>query len=908
MSVEEDARLEQLLTIYDGDTLAAQVLLDKYLLPTELAPDDMWKRIAYAIAGTGAILRGENIEDNFNDYYKLLKDWAFIPGGRIMYAAGRDKKVTTSNCYFLAIKEDSIEGIYDWLKESAIVYKTGGGCGVDISILRPAGTPVKNSGGVSPGAHTFLDLMSKSTQTVHQKNRRGALLVSMDVRHPDIESFITIKNTPGLVEHANLSVKITDEFMNCVESNSKFELRWPVDSVNPVIRKKVSAKKLWNQIIKNAHGFAEPGILFVDNFKKNDNLHYFNSFQGTNPCVAGDTKVSTNIGEVDVITLMDLIKKGYNIKAFSFYENRKDDGFVELKPILDAFKTKKNSEIIELTLEFNGDCYPETEKFKLTPDHLVWVRGKGYIPAVCISETDELITGNLSNCRVINKRAVPNEDVYDIVVEDNHNFFANGVLVHNCGEQGLGNYSNCNLGHLNLSYFAENGVFNTVKFQEYIEIAVRFMDDVIDYNDGNHALKEQNEIALQERRIGIGFTGLADALLKMKIKYDSEAAIEIVREITNILKIHSYSASINIAKTRGSFPALVKDEFVKSEFVSRLFEENVDLKREFYNNGIRNSYLLTVAPVGSGSIVSRLSGFGMEPIFATSYQRRVRNKKDDGFNTFTVYPKIITDLFKDPNDLPDYIVTSHDIDPFFRVKLQSVVQSNTDNSISSTCNLPSDTTEEVIDQIYTNAWKMGLKGITVYRDGSREGILIKDAKPEPEKIIDNRLKNKKRPITVQGRTYKIPSGPEEKLYITINPSPEDPKRPYEVFISTFGSDNPQLQTITVLLSALLKNINNGPDFIIEDLKKIESSQSPVFWHDVEAGRRYSINSVPRAVSIALEKFMNQVNGRESNREEEEIIKEERTTNARACPKCFALSYISENGCEHCLSCGYQKCG
>jgi ribonucleoside-diphosphate reductase alpha chain len=234
--------------------------------------------------------------------------------------------------------------------------------------------------------------------------------------------------------------------------------------------------------------------------------------------------------------------------------------------------------------------------------------------------------------------------------------------------------------------------------------------------------------------------------------------------------------------------------------------------------------------------------------------------------------------------------------------MQATIQSYIDNSISSTVNLKRDVSEDVVSEIYTQAWKQGLKGITVYREGSRDGIL--KTEEEPEKILDKRLKNKKRPITIQGRTYKIPSGPEDKLYITINPSPDDPKRPYEVFISTFGADNPELQTITVLLSALLKNINNGPDFIIEDLKKIESSQSPVFWHDVEAGRRYQINSVPRAVSIALEKFIAQVNGREKVAESGD----ETNINARQCPKCYSLSYISENGCEHCITCGYQKCG
>jgi len=388
----------------------------------------------------------------------------------------------------------------------------------------------------------------------------------------------------------------------------------------------------------------------------------------------------------------------------------------------------------------------------------------------------------------------------------------------------------------------------------------------------------------------------------MKIKYDSEEAINMVEEIMKKMRDTAYATSVELAREKGCFEIYDQEGWNKSQFVKYWMHDNPNDKDRLEENGIRNSFLLTCAPVGSGSIVAQTSS-GIEPIFATSYTRKVKSKDASSFAEYKTHPKIIKDLFGDDKNLPDYVVTAHDITPEYRVEMQATIQRYLDNAVSSTVNLKKDVEPKVISKIYLEAWEKGLKGITVYRDGSREGILTLDSSIENQKKIeDKRLKNKKRPITLSGKTYKIPSGPEEKLYITINPDPDNPKRPYEVFISTFGSDNPQLQTITVLLSALLKNINNGPDFIIEDLRKIESSQSPAWWHDTEAGRRHQINSVPRAVAIALEKFL-----AEARNEDEKEIEEKQSDNMTKCPKCYRDSYIYQNGCGHCVECGYEKC-
>jgi len=772
--VNSEDRIRRLLDWYGGDELAANVLADKYLLDDENSPEDMWHRLADAAA---------NIEKDGDlwsrDFYSLLQDFKFIPGGRIMYALGRDEKVSCTNCYVVPHKEDSIEGIYDWLKESALTYRATGGVGTDISVLRPRGSAVKNSGGESPGACSFMDLMSRSTHTVHQKLRRGALMITMNIHHPDILEFITIKKILGqikyvegedhgyndlykMVEHANISVHVTDEFLDALENDKKYEQRFPVDSPNPTVKKKVSAKKIWDAIVSNAHEHAEPGIFFIDNHRKNDALHYINPALTTNPC----------------------------------------------------------------------------------------------------------------------------------------------------GEQFLGPYANCLLGHMNLAKYVNDtedaaGIFNFARFADDIRVAVRFLDNCIDWNKGRHALPQQEETALNERRIGLGITGLGDAFIKMRIKYDSDEAINMIESIMSTYRDAAYEASVELAEEKGPFPWWTVEGW-KSEFIARWMDaQGQELTDKVHQTGIRNSFLLTCAPVGSGSIIAQVSS-GIEPLFATHYTRRVREQDGQKFKEYKTYPRIISERFMDDENLPDYIVTAHDIDPEYRIGLQAAIQRYVDNSISSTINLSKDTPIETVGEIYRLAWQSGLKSITVYRDGSREGVLIKN---DDSPSVEEKPKGKpKRPIELRGVTYKIPSGSgDEKLYITINPSPHDPKKPFEIFISSYGKDNPELQTITVLLSALMKNADSV-DFIIDDLRKIESSGTVVFWHDKDAGRRHQINSVPRAVAIALEKFTDEQQPEDSV--PNSAIPAAELDNLQACPKCGDMSYVLENGCGHCINarCGYELCG
>jgi len=515
----------------------------------------------------------------------------------------------------------------------------------------------------------------------------------------------------------------------------------------------------------------------------------------------------------------------------------------------------------------------------------------------------------IKRTRIKSIRVIENADVYNITTEKNHNYFAEGVLVKNCGEQFLGAYSNCLLGHMNFSQYIkknptnlEENIIDMQGLRKDIKTAVHFMDNVIDYNDGKHALPQQNETAMNERRIGLGFTGLADMFIKLGIKYDSDDALEITSVLMKEFRDTAYRSSVELAEEKGAFPWFDKDKWLKSKFTNEWFNDTITYDKKtnesFVNHGIRNSFLLTVAPVGSGSIIGQVSS-GLEPIFSTSYTRRVRQQDGESFDEYKTYPKIIKELFGDDESLPDYVVTSHDIDPFYRVSLQGVIQRYIDNSISSTINLPSDTTIDTVASIYINAWKEGLKSTTVYRDGCREGVLITDKKPKiEEKIVEKR---KTRPITLGSKTYKIPDGPDRKLYITISGFEDDPGRPFEVFIQGYGPDDAEIKAIAVLVSALLRQCEDIT-FLIEHLGKIDSPKQGAIWHDKEAKKRYYINSVPRAIGIALKKFINNGNDIIKEHVDEAVL-----NGAQECPSCHAIALIKEEGCEKCMDCGAAKC-
>ncbi len=748
-------------TYYD-DSLAADVLRNKYLAPGEEGPLDLWERVARALASVE-----EDSDYWFEEFFAILFDFKFVPGGRVMHGAGRDdarRKPTLSNCYVIPITEDSLEGIYKCLAESAMVYRTGGGVGTDLSILRPKGAPVNATVAGSPGSTSFMNLLSESTNTVSQAGRRGALMLTMRVDHPDIESFITIKNDQRRrkVQYANISCLITHEFMTAVIDDTDFDLRW-----GGQVFKTVRARDLWQKIIENAHASAEPGIIFWDTMREYHNVEHANPIASTNPC----------------------------------------------------------------------------------------------------------------------------------------------------GEQPLAAYTACNLGSINLSKFVDDGgALDLEELSEVARTATRFLDDVIDYNMDNHALKKIRRAVESDRRVGLGITGLADALARMQIRYDSEEALETVDQIMETITRSAYQTSIDLAREKGAYPLFSWPEVSESKFIQAL---PGDLRDQIGEFGMRNSTVLTVPPVGTGSIVAQCSS-GVEPIFCTSYKRRVKQDDGETFSEYTVFHPLVEEMWGGDDALPDYIVTAHDIDPYFRVRMQGVIQRWVDSSISSTVNLPTDVSVETVADIYVAAYRAGLKGITVYREGSREGILVTDttadATAEPKASALKPAKPRPRPAITHGVTERIRTG-DGNLYITIN---EDESGLAEVFASlgkAGGSAAVQSEAMCRLISLCLRS-GLDPSAIVKQLKGI-SGPNPV-WDNGEL-----ILSAPDAIGRALERYLERsgrgTNGNGSGHATANSVAraaaesdEFRGPGAMAarpmstCPDCGG-PVTHENACLVCKHCGWSKC-
>ena len=739
---------------YKEDDLGRSVLEMKYLAPGEKHPWDLWKRQAKALA---SVEKTPELQEKWEaSFFEALRNFKFVPGGRIMHGAGREDITTTlNNCYVVGIKTDSIKSIYDCVIQEAMTYKYGGGCGHDLSILRPGGDEILGTGGNSCGPVGFMNLFSENTNTIAQHGRRGANMQTLRVDHPDIEKFIEIKTGDiDMVKYSNISVLLTDEFMEAVQSDSDFDLQW-----GGKVYTTVKAKDLWMKIIEHAHASAEPGLLFWDTMTKYHNAEYCSPLVSTNPCAE--------------------------------------------QPLPD------------------GGC--------------------------------------------------------------------------------------CNLGALNLERFVDqDGNFDFDGFKETTAIGARFLDNVIDYNLDRHALEEQKQNAMNDRRVGLGILGLGDMLVKMGIQYDSDEALETIGKIMEIHRDTSYETSAALAKEKGQFPNFDWDGYSQSLFVQDLPKK---LQTKIKNHGIRNCTLTTVAPTGSGAIVARVTS-GVEPIFATSYKRKVKKNDSLGkeFDTFTVYHPVVKEMFGTDENLPQYVVTAHNVDPYFRVKMQGVVQKYIDSSISSTVNLAEETTVDTVADIYMTAYKADLKGITVYREGSREGILITDDKSsenEEKSSEDAEMKTARtRPSITEGRTRRMRTG-DGTLYVTVN---EDENGLCEVFTAigkAGGTVAAQTEAISRLISLALRS-GVDPNSIINQLKGI-SGPNPT-WEDGQL-----ILSTPDAIGRALETFVNGDSPSQEKKSQFEIAEETSANVHQAkeygqyCSECDGNGIVNEGGCLVCKDCGWSKC-
>ncbi|MCW1294896.1 MAG: adenosylcobalamin-dependent ribonucleoside-diphosphate reductase, partial [Candidatus Parvarchaeum sp.] len=696
---------KETLEFFNNDELRARIFYEKYSLSdiegnrTEKTPLEMWKRISRELASVEKEDKRKEIEKNF---YWLLEDFKFVPGGRILFGAGSNHKATLLNCYYLPIKKDSLEGIYDTAKEMARTYSYGGGVGIDISILRPKGSAVNNAARFSTGSTSFMELYSVTTGIIGQTGRRGALMITLDVTHPDIEDFVTIKKDKKSVRYANISVKVYDDFMEAVENDRPFTLHFKNEKVE--FKREIKARDLWKKIIDTAVNTGDPGIMFWDRMKSESPTEYDDrmAIKGTNPC----------------------------------------------------------------------------------------------------------------------------------------------------SEQPLENYGACDLGAINLDYFVknqftENAEVDWENLDKTIRYGVRFLDNVLDYSYSRHALKEQADETVYARRIGLGIMGLANMLISMNLKYDSDKAIEFVDYLMKRIKETAYDESSNIAKEKGSFPAFVAEKHLQRNFVKRL---DKSILEKIEKNGLRNACILTVAPTGSISSMAGVSG-GIEPIFALSYTRRSESLSEEKFEVLDPFVKRYMEKFgiKDKSELPETFVTAHKIDPFFRVKMQATIQKHIDSSISSTVNLSADTDADTVDKIYRYAWKLGCKSITVYREGSKDDILkATDEKPleKAEKNEEKLTAEEERPFMLSGTTIRMPTS-QGKMYLTVNK--DENGKIKEVFID-MGRSGETEKSFTEALGRLISiYLQSGGDVnrVIRTLKGIKGGNS-LWFNGIQ------IFSIPDGIAKAIE--------------------------------------------------------
>ena len=795
---------------FEGDELATNVFITKYALRDkegqfqEASPNDMHVRLAGEFARIedkfgGSKMSKEEIFESIKGFKKI------VPQGSPMYGIGNNfVNVSLSICVVVESPGDNISSIVDSGKDLANLFKRRCGVGLDISELRPEGAAVSNSAGTTTGAWSFADFYSYVCRMVGQNGRRGALMITMDVRHPDIEKFITMKHDLTKVTGANVSVKISDDFMQAVENDETFTLTYPVGTAKPKITKEVCALDVWDKIVESATTTAEPGILMWDNITKNLPAHDY-----------------------------------------------------------PAYKT---------------------------------------------------------------------------------------ICTNPCAEIPLSAYDSCRLISVNLKNFVENpftdkASFNFDSFGDTVRQAMRLSDDLVeleiekiesimnscDTKDEKALWLKLRDAAMNGRRTGLGTHGLADALACLRLRYDSDDAIKVIDKIYGTLKTEAYRESCNLAAERGPFPHFDWEIEKDNAYIKALPKEIRDLIKK---HGRRNISILTNAPTGSVSIMSQTSS-GLEPVFRNFYVRRrkishndTETKVDfvdeigDKWQEYKVFHHNVQD-WREENDfhtgemsdeIPDFFVESDQIDWLRRVEIQETIQRHIDHAISSTINLPAGTKPEVVGELYKEGWKRGLKGITVYVDGSRTGVLVtetqkeeegfiqRDAAPRPElvecEIHRTTIKGEKWVVLVglvEGKPYELFAGLSSKITLPnkythgiIVKHPRKTTRSIYDLVLGEGDDqlvisdiinifdNPNNAIMTRMISLSLRHGANVK-FVVEQMQKDQDTD---------------FTSFNKVLSRVLKKY----------------IPDGEKASDKTCPSCSAEGLIYQDGCVTCTQCGYAKCG
>ena len=738
----------------NNNHLANDIYSRKYFLKDmngdklEDKPEDVFLRLASYMA---AVEEDEKKQLEFAEkFYETLYQGYFLPGGRVIAGAGDLFRLKTlANCFVTVIKEDNIESIYNAAYDCARTYSYGGGIGVDISSLRPKDSIVHNAADKSTGAVSFMELYSLTTGLIGQSGRRGALMITIDVKHPDVKDFINVKQNPNWI-----TKQIVDQcrWSNKFEENQLIEIQKQVRENTQVRFANISLKVSDEFMMAVEETKKYPNKILV--YKKFNKDKHYEMFQ------SGDVHYSYKIPSRD-ISKYEFINSFNSIKELNKYfekdnikinENELSD--IDKRDIFGDYLIGSKEEY-DFAIRYSGDflTYFGSENTKSTKELMnaskLW---------------ESFVAGNYNT-------AEPGLIFWDTMTKYSPSDYLGKRIssTNPCGEVPLEDGGACNLASVNLSRlvnngYSENAEIDWKRFDEVVKVLVRFLDNVITWNIALNPLQKQRDAARDTRRLGIGLMGIADMLNQLGLGYDSTEGIELIEKISKRLANNCYLASAELAKEKSPIPIWDFEKYSKNPFYEERLDQDVkDLIKE---NGLRNIAIVSIAPTGTISNVILgyndtnknyigVSG-GIEPIFALYYTRRSEQMNEGAFykvfhSTVQAYidKNKLNDKVKNVSDteelkkiLPEFFFrTSHYIDPLTRVKIQSVCQKYIDHSISSTVNLPESISPETISRIYLESWKQGLKGITIYRDGSRYPILsVQQEMNEFQKFKDKKFR------------------------------------------------------------------------------------------------------------------------------------------------------------------------
>lgn len=845
-----DEAFKASLEYFGGDELAARVWVNKYAMKDsfghifERSPRDMHHRIAAEIA---RIEKKYNNPVSEEDVFALLDHFRYlVPAGSPMTGIGNHHQIASlSNCFVIGIdgNADSYGAIMKLDEEQVQLMKRRGGVGHDLSGIRPKGSPVKNSALTSTGIVPFMERYSNSTREVAQDGRRGALMLSIAIRHPEAEAFIDAKMTEGKITGANVSVKVDDEFMRCATEGRPYHQQFPISSNSPLVEKDIDATALWHKIVHNAWKSAEPGVLFWDTILR----------------------------------------------------------------------------------ESIPDCYADL----------------GF----------------------------------------------RTVSTNPCGEIPLCPYDSCRLLAINLYSYVENpftpqATFNFELFKKHVAMAQRFMDDIIDLeqekidailnkvaNDPQsdevkyterHLWEKIKHKTAQGRRTGVGITAEGDMLAALGLRYGTEEATEMAVKVQQTLALSAYASSVNMAKERGAFPIYDAKREENNPFVLRIKEHDAALYDDMVKYGRRNIACLTIAPTGTTSLMTQTTS-GIEPVFMPVYKRRRKvNPNDtnvhvdfvdetgDSFEEYIVYhPKFITWMKAQGLDTekrytqeeidelvarsPYYKATANDVDWLMKVRMQGAIQKWVDHSISVTVNLPNSVDEELVNRLYVEAWKSGCKGCTIYRDGSRAGVLVstqktdKKKKKQEEDLLTKGMKlpevTERRPDVLECDVVRFQNNKEKWVaFVGLLDG-----HPYEIFTGLQDDEEGIVLPKTVTKGRIIKTVlpdgtkrydfqfqnKRGYKMTVEGLSEKFNKEYWNYAKLISGVLRYrmpienviklvnslqleseNINTWKVGVSRALKKYV--IDGTEAK--------------GQKCPNCGHETLVYQEGCLICKHCGASRCG